>query len=755
MSGTEMDFGSDANPLEESLKKSDVGMPDVKEATGPSYRVMGDSKIAVSSSRGKLWKARKSTGKKSMGNFVDAWDEAFRYYNNDQSQHRISSDTMGGDTAGNRHVARKLNDRFSSTENVVFSNVNASVPQLYAKNPVVSVSSGVNSDPTAKEQQEAFARAVEKLVNVLFAMSSSPGVNIKPKMKRAVIIALLTNAVWLEVGYVDKEESSEQALADLLKASTALSTAKDLKTITEIEGQLMALEERIEFLNPAGPIVKLRLPHQVIVDPDHNDSNGSDAKWIMVEDMLPTEYLNAVYGQKNKENDSRYYSVYEPTHLLTGEGDPDGDDTHAPFDSAKNDYNAFGFSDQKSADKAKRTRVVYVWDAVTRRLELYTDNDWKWPVWVWDDPYQLQGFYPFTKLWFHESPTGTYAKGEVSYYLDQQDQINMINDERNRSLQWARRNIVYNKNKVAETEITKMLKGPDGNATGIDVPEGMKLDDLLHVVVPPSFQFAKLFDKQDIYQSIDRIAASNEIERGGQFKTNTTNKAVDYYATQGNMRNDERLDAVEDCIGRVGWQIAQLCLRFMPADRVKELTGLDVQEFWHALDPMRDMNKWNMTCVGGSTQKQTVQAKKQEAVQMGQVLSQFVRAAPGIVLTKTLEVFEDAFDSVVMSTEDWEAIISEVQQMAQMQQGGAPGQAPGAPPGQPPASGGQPQPQPSADGGAAEGQAAVQFLQQLPPEVLQAIGKALQQGAQPQQILAVIQEGVQHGQQQQQQPGVQ
>ena len=50
-----------------------------------------------------------------------------------------------------------------------------------------------------------------------------------------------------------------------------------------------------------------------------------------------------------------------------------------------------------------------------------------------------------------------------------------------------------------------------------------------------------------------------------EFKTNTTNKAIDYYSTMGNMRMDMRLDAIEDALGDVGWKLAQLCLRFMDA----------------------------------------------------------------------------------------------------------------------------------------------------------------------------------------------
>ena len=55
-----------------------------------------------------------------------------------RADHRDGTDA---NVAGNRHVARRLNERFSSTENIVFANVNAQLPELYAKNPIVSVTS--------------------------------------------------------------------------------------------------------------------------------------------------------------------------------------------------------------------------------------------------------------------------------------------------------------------------------------------------------------------------------------------------------------------------------------------------------------------------------------------------------------------------------------------------------------------------------------------------------------------------------------
>ena len=73
----------------------------------------------------------------------------------------------------------------------------------------------------------------------------------------------------------------------------------------------------------------------------------------------------------------------------------------------------------------------------------------------------------------------------------------------------------------------------------------------------------------------------------------------------------------------------------------------------------------------------TTQQKKQEAVQVGQVMAQYVRAAPASALKVSLDMLSKAFDDFMISKEDWDSIEAEVAQMAQSQQGGAPGQAAG------------------------------------------------------------------------------
>lgn len=729
-SADQFNLDTQTDPLENALDQAGVGIQEMPEPG--VYKALPGSRIPVSSKRGGVWKSRRDTATKAMQDLVDAWDEAIRYYNHDQADHRdgISSGYRNrwGKVSGNRNIARRLNEMFSSTENIVYSNVSAQVPELYAKNPIVSVTLEPSANPTDQEAGDEFAHAIEKFINNIFSMKHAPGVNIKQKAKRNVLMCLLTNMAWFEVGYTQKDKSSDQAMQDLAALSQQLEQAENDEEIREVEGKLTALDEKVEFLQPSGPYVRIRYPHQVLRDPNSSDPNLSDANWIMIEDMLPTQYINAIFAIENEDSDENV-SIYEPSHILNNGNDTNDDAEYSLFQKTDNNYNAYGFETKEAFDKACMTKVWYVWDKVTRRLEMYADNDWKWPIWVWDDPYQLQGFFPLTPLWFHDNPIALYAKGEVSYYLDQQDQINEINDEKRRALYWARRNIFYNKNLgLTQEAIDQVLKGPDATATPLDVPEGVDPSKMIFSIVPPSMNFTQLFDKKDLYQSVDRIAATSEAERGGEFKTNTTNKAIDYYSTMGNMRMDMRLDAIEDALGDVGWKLAQLCLRFMDAQTATDISGVDCSAFWRPLDNLRDFARMSVQVVGGSTQKLTTQQKKQEAIQISQVLSQYVRAAPATALKVSLNMMSKAFDDFMISKADWDAIAAEVQQMATSQQGGAPGQMGG-----PPTQGGE-----APGGGMPIVAMIVQAMQKLPPQVLQAIGNALAQGIPPAQVFQQV-----------------
>jgi len=710
---TEVDANIDTSLGDERPTKSR------KKRKSSSYQVIGDSKIPVSKSTGKVWQSRLSQARVHTKDVEESWREAIRYFENDQLKHRVSEEHASGNTIGNR----KLNANITETENVVFANVTTMVPALYARNPTAEFTSNI-------ESRKELATALERLVNVLGGRKAAPGINLKPKAKRCVVTTLLTNRSWIKIGWTRKQESSEQALNELATLAAQLVKAKNTKKIIEIEGKIAALEDSIDILQPSGPFAKVKSPFEIFVDPNAKEIDLSDANWLIEEDLIPTNFLLAKYATK-KGSSNEYHSIYQPSHILKAslsDEDPTNNsaDNFSIFEEG-NTAKTFGFNDDVAFEKAKMTKVYKVWDKVTRRMLMFNSKDWTWPIWVWDDPLQLDTFYPYYPLTFFESPSGPLTKGEVSFYLDQQDAINEITDERRRYRRWGRRNIFYNKNMITQEEASAVLTGDDGTARGLDVPPETDLTKVIGSILPPSVQFEKLFDKEDFYRAIDRISSVGTVMRGEQFKTNTNKAAVQANASAANMRVDEKSDQIEDWIGQIYWGIAQLCLMNMSREEVTDLIGEEEAAGWENMTP-QEIFSLSQQVMGGSTKKPTSAAKKEEALEFGQVLGQFVNAAPGPVLKTMLQVMERAFDEVTMREEDW----IELQQAIEQQSGAE----------QPPQEG---QPGGQNDVATASPEQLQQVLAKLPPEIKQQVKSAISSGVSPQQALQSAMQQAQQG----------
>lgn len=714
--------------LAKSIQRGDLPIktPEQKKMEQqPSYQMVGDTRLPVSKHLGKMWKARRDAAiaRREALKTTDAWTEAIKYYKNDQLNHRNA-----GDPDLPQNTGDDIQDSFTETENIVFANTSALVPTLYSKNPVVECTS-----PTLDEAAKKHVTRVERLVNRLFELKHEPGVNLKPKARRGIVMAVLTNNAWAETGWTFKDASSEQAFADLADLTKQYQEAKDVKTLQEIEGKLQALENKMDVLRPSGPFVRIRSPFDILVDPASLEGDASDATWMIDFDFIPTDFLRAMYSKKDEET-GEFKSLFQPTHVMKLKARQEGglDEEVAQFSLLNESgdgmsYRTYGFDDNDTFRKSQYTRVARVWDKTTRRVYLFNNNDWSWPIWAWDDPYQFPDFFPFDPLQFYADPVGDETKGEVTYYLDQQDAINEINSEKRLARQWARKNIVYDKNRVDADDATALITGQKQGAFGIDVPEGSKIDDILKAIVPPSTNFMQLFDKQSQLDAIDRLSSVRSVQRGAEFKTNTTNEAIKRYDATSETRLDEKVDAIEDFIGRIGNRIAFLCMCYMDDATVTELIGPG-EAPWQQMPP-KEAAKFAITVVGGSTQKASSGAKKEEAIQVGQVLGQFVKASP-IALVVALKVMEEAFDSIVIKEEDWTMIRESIMQQVQAEQAG---------PGQP--------------GGEAGGDIMAQY-DKLPPEAKKAFGEATAKGAPAEKVISMIMQEVQgmQAEQQAQQP---
>ena len=730
----------------------------------PIYKMIGESKIPVSKHRGPLWRSRYDQGKSAMSKNMDAWNEAYRYYRHDHTRTNAAQRGEQDHTA-----ATPLQGAFNSTENVVFANISSLVPMLFTKNPDAEFTVEDKSD-------EPKQRIVEKLVNVLAAKKTSPGLNLKRKVKRNIVSTTLTNIGWFEVGYTLRDQSSEAALEEIRKLSAELEKATSQKDIKQTEGCLLALEETIDMLTPSGPWVKVRRPDQVIVDPTATDLDLSGAcNWVMIEDLMFTSLLRAKYGRKRPGTDE-WESIFSPTNVIKAGISPDqGErgqtDNFQLFSYTTSEYAKYGYADDRSFRAAQMTKVVYVWDRVTRRVELYNCNDWCYPLWVWDDPYSLDQFFPIVPMEFHTDPITMYAKGEVTYYLDQQDDINVINNEWSKVRKFAAGKMAYDKNALKDGSVLEALISgtTDTNIVGVDLPEGKKLGDVIGPLLPPSADAIKFFDKKPVMEAIDRLSGVASVQRGVEYKTNTTNRAIESYESQIQTRADEKMDAIEDSVGTILWIVAQMCLQFMEKEEVAVLLGDQFASSWEKMDAQTIRTTFTPRVVGGSTLKPTSRAKKEQALQISQIIGNFTRVTP-IAAVVALKVLATAFDNVTISQEDWEliykAIIKEISgpspeqadaqqqdQESQDQQAqrlheramqsreGQMQQAQAAQGAQPAGGGGKPQ----VEDIAAIVQEVARLIDGLPPEIKQSLGIQLARGRSVADIATQIMQQMQQG----------
>lgn len=690
----------------------------------PVYQMMADSKIPVSKRLGPFWERRMKEGVEHLkqSKAKDRWDEAIKYYQNDQ----------GGTRNRRAHLAEvgsgRSNEEFFSTENIIFANVSALVPVVYAKNPEVEIIADI-------EGQEGKAEMHEKLIDTLFSRKVSPGLNLKPKMRRAVVMTMLTNLSYLELSYVKKDDSSEAVVDDILRLSEELRKAKDVKEIAEIEGKLIALDEKVNLLSESGPRLRVRAPHTVIVDPASEEVDLSDAQYVIVEDYLRTEFLRAVYGSKDPKT-GEWKPLYAPTHVLqnSGKADISGHDEEINnftlLGDGEQDYQKYGYTNEEDYRDACRTKVWMVWDKTTRRVMMFHDKDWCYPIWVWDDPYRLSRFFPFFPLTFYTDPVQRYARSEVMYYLDQQDEINRSNNERARMRHWVLSKVFVNTSILKDVQkVEKFLTGQTNDTVyGIELPDNTKISDAIGTLPAPSTQFEGLFDTQPILQSINRLSSVTPILQNEQFKTNTTNKAIETYESSTQTRLDEKIDAIEDILGDIGNALMEMCVQFMPEEQVRQLIGDKIVDDAGAWDidmtPQQLHEIYSFRIVGGSTLKPTSKVKKEQAIQLAQVLGQFASAAPASVFVM-LKAIQRAFsEDFVISREEWKMLVQGV--MSAMQSQAAPSPNGG---GRPTNGGGAEPAQQNAEVGIEEAfNALEQLIGNLDPQLKAQVGEAIAQG---------------------------
>jgi hypothetical protein len=699
------------------------GEPKSSKKEPPPYQVYADSKIPVTKAFGSLCRTMIDSALKANELIHDAWEQCFAYYNNHQV--KISGSSKGTFARGD------------ITENVVYSNINVMLPAVYGRDPDIAVN-------TTDKEDEKFAECAQALLTGL--LKGKDKLNCKPKIKKAVGVALMTNFGVLKLDYVLKSDSQDTMLESLMEVTKEIERAKSQKALENAYGKLAAIESIVNVFEPGGPKLSNVMAKNLVVDPIAEMPDGTDARWMAERCYIPTSFLKYKFTRKEPDSDCWYY-IFKPSHkavFTTGSGMQKDDAYGLVLESLSGESSLQENEEIQGYRELYYTECWLYWDKATRRTALFAADDWTYPLWIWDDYTKTTRFFPYFIIGFGLSTGQTTTVGEVSYYLDQQDEINQINRQISRIRNSIFNFFFYNSHKISQADAEILMAAvkrgfiDEQAVIGVKVPEGAKISDVFEALVPPSLNYEALFNKEPTINSINRISNTSDAIRGTQFKTNTNEAAVQSYQDAARMSVGSKIEVVEDVLADLCKALLEQCVQNMMKSEVEGLVGSKLAEGWGNMTIQEYNRRFALDIVPGTSEKPNSVFKKKEAIQVAQAIGQFASAAPMTSMKVALRVLEQAFTEVVIKPEDWDMMEQEM--MVNMQRGNSTGLPTPPQPGQngpPPGGGGVPSPGGGAPGGGAAG--IPPELASLPPQVKQEVIKMHQQGAPPQQIAAFIQ----------------
>lgn len=564
-------------------------------------------------------------------------------------------------------------DSRTPIENLVRTTIESLVDFTYMRNPHAEISSLVSED-------KGMAKILQKVLTALMNKRTLPGINLRPKVLKQIIFAHLTNFGILELTWQDEKGSLEQVLEVNKRVKERIKQEQDPEKASPLYELLDILQRELDVRRHVGIGVRVRSPFSLLIDPNCQELDLSDCKWVMDRDIMKIDHIKAEYTIFDEEQE-RYFFKYNNAIELDLSASPAH--TKEATETSIIDAIMPDVDSEQAKLRAKDTvPVVWVYDKTTRLKYLYIEGRWDVPLWVFPDEMELSRFFPFFILAFSAPLNSVVQAGEVSHYIGFQDEINRINAQISKVRIRSFNKYLYNSTVVDKEQAEKIFNFIDTEdakveAIGVKIrDQDRNLSDVLEPLKLPSTQFKEIFDKTDLKEALNRTTRTSDAMRGAQFRTNTTNQAIDAYNETATSRLEGLTDKIELAVESLLWSMCELIVSKMTSSQINQILTVEDATAFKPLSVAEFNRHHNLVIAAGSIEKPTSSSKKQEAVQIIQMLGQFGTAAPRTVLSLVARLLRSAFSRALVTDDDLQKLeeegIAAMQKGVSTQQGGQP-----------------------------------------------------------------------------------
>jgi hypothetical protein len=627
--------------VEEADILDQIDTDPVADDQEPPFAMAKGMSIPVPKKIGSWWREKISAAQKVYEMEHQKWDAIFDHYRRCGDEGNVKNEN--GETYRYHH-------KNNTDENIIRNNIRTIMRSTYMRNPHLEF--------TGSETDKELTACLQYVVSFLMNKQTHPGLNLKPKARRWIMHGQLTNFGVMRLDFQGREGSLEEAQKSLAEIEEKLAKAKTKDELDTLYAQLQLLYEQMPLLQGKGILLNNVLPHRVIIDPDCSQIDLSDCKWLAEEVFLDRDYIDEKYYFK--EGEERFLRSKPDVSKKEGKG---GDKTveDAVVATVLNDQT----EQRREYVEKNKVRCWFVYDKTTRRVFLFNSEDWEYPLWVYEDDLKLSRFFRHFIISFSESIDSVVQPGEASFYVGQVNTINQINRKAQQIRNSVFGAILYDKNNADVDEIKKLInhiQNPDEiKAFGVaKTGSEKKISEMLEVLVPPAAEYQQMFDTRASRSAIDKAQAISDVDRGEQFKANTTNDAVQYMAENKQASTNQLIEIIEDTFESLGWALTEILVSKYSKDDITELVGANQAAGFQPMTVLEFNQRYRMQIAAGSIEKPNTQFKKQEAVQIAQAVGQFGQAAPGTSMRIIIRMFKEAFSNFNVTDEDWATLEKEV-----------------------------------------------------------------------------------------------
>ena len=495
------------------------------------------------------------------------------------------------------------------TYNITYAQLHTLVPNIYFRNPGVSLTPRYGGDQDVLLQ----TKMQEALDNWFFER-----VDMKAQMTEAIEDAFSCGTGFIRLGYGVEYGHSE-------------TKEREYKGKRKID---------------VNPLVGLDKIWAKRVDPDYifvpfGTHRIDDASWMVQSFWKETEDVKARYGTEKRvpsTGQALYYRPIETSGFMT-----------------------------KWQAAYEMTELLEIRDARTGELATYlpTDNEGEFLRPFETDKLQIDG-YPFVPLQFNNDPQYFWARSDVSLIQSQQLEVNDARTQAMMLRRGAVLRIAIQERAVSDDELDKILSGkPALYFKTKGVPSTVMHAFQTHIPVDlPAWTSAIRSDAREI-SGIGRNA-SGEYAEGRRSATEAKTVAV-----AGDVRLGERRSKVGDMLEKVVSKYHGLVHEFWDAQNIVEIVGIEGARHWVRLSDSAPKLSYRVKIDIESLSPMTKMAKKRELLEVIGVLSKNPNVNMDLLMRMLLREYDyaDAMGILPQAQQQGPASMNEFKSQQQSLQG--------------------------------------------------------------------------------------